>query len=82
MADIIETIRREGGRAGVTRILYGANLSYDRLTRYLRELIEAGLIREVKENDKTIYTLTLKGNEFIKEYRKIKEFAEAFGIVV
>lgn len=82
MADIIETIKKEGGKSGVTRILYGANLSYDRLMKYLRELVEAGLIKEIKENEKTLYVLTIKGDNFIKEYKKIKEFAEAFGIVI
>jgi len=82
MADIVETIKKEGGKSGVTRILYGANLSYDRLMKYLRELVEAGLIKEIKENEKTLYVLTIKGDNFIKEYKKIKEFAEAFGIVI
>ncbi|HID15905.1 MAG TPA: hypothetical protein EYP16_03770 [Candidatus Atribacteria bacterium] len=82
MVDIIETIKKEGGKSGVTRILYGANLSYDRLMKYLKELVEAGLIKEIREKDKTIYVFTVKGNKFIKEYRKIKEFAQAFGIII
>lgn len=82
MADIMETIKMEGGKAGVTRILYGANLSYDRLMKYIKELVEAELIKEIKEKDKTLYGLTLKGNDFIKEFKKIKNFAEAFGIVI
>ncbi|MCS7386077.1 MAG: hypothetical protein NDF55_05005 [archaeon GB-1867-005] len=82
MADILKTIRDEGGRAGITRILYGANLSYDRLTRYLKELSEAKLLREMEESGKTIFVLTERGYEFLKEYRRIKEFAEAFGIKI
>ena len=78
----MNTITIEGGRAGITRILYGANLSYDRLVRYLNELIEANLLKAIEENGKTFYALTKKGYEFLKEYKKIKEFAEAFGIKI
>ncbi len=82
IADILETIENEGGRSGVTRILYGANLSYDRLMKYLRELVEANLVKENRENNKTIYVLTEKGYRFLKEFRRIKEFANAFGIKI
>ncbi len=80
IADILSVIEDEGGKTGVTRILYGANLSYDRLMKYLSELIDGGLIRKSEENNKSVYILTKKGYEFLREFRKIKKFAEAFGI--
>lgn len=80
--DILRVIRREGGKCGPTRILYGANLSHDRLVRYLNHLKELQLIEEMKENDKTFYTLTEKGREFLNELSRIERFAEAFGITL
>jgi len=80
-ADIVETIDREGGEAKVTRILYGANLSYDRLVKYLKELERAGLVEEaVDRTGRTVYRLTPKGREFLFEYKKIERFIEAFGL--
>lgn len=78
--DMLRTIRSESGKSGPTKILYGANLSHDRLTKYLNQLIELGLITESKEEDKTYYLLTEKGIDFLKEFGRIERFAEAFGI--
>ncbi|NIO36932.1 hypothetical protein GTO27_04425, partial [Candidatus Bathyarchaeota archaeon] len=43
IADILSVVRDNDARK--TRIMYLANLSWDLLTRYLNELIEAGLMR-------------------------------------
>jgi predicted transcriptional regulator len=82
LADILQVIERERGNAKPTHILYGANLSHDRLMKYLMQLKELGLIKETVASDKTVYSLTDKGEEFLKEFRKISKFAEAFGFVV
>ena len=80
--DILDVIRREGGEAGPTRILYGANLSYERMKRYLEELKERELIEEVEVEGRTVYRLTERGMDFLREFRRIAEFARAFGIVL
>jgi len=48
--------------------------------RYLNELKEKGLIKEVREEGAVKYFLTKKGFEFLSEFRRIERFAEAFGI--
>jgi predicted transcriptional regulator len=80
--DILATIMRSGGKTGPTRILYGANLSYDRLMRHLSHLIEVGLVAEEKLEDKTLYKLTDRGREFLLEFTRMQKFAEAFGITI
>lgn len=80
--DILSTILKEGGKTGPTRILYGANLSHDRLMRHLTYLIEVNLVAEEKKEGRTIYKLTDKGREFLKEFLRIEKFAEAFGISI
>ncbi|HDH06803.1 MAG TPA: DUF4364 family protein [Thermoproteales archaeon] len=79
LADILKVVESENG-ARITQILYGANLSYERLTKYLKELKEKGLLVEREENGVTRYYLTHKGMEFLREFRRISRFAEAFGI--
>ena len=79
-ADILESILGSGGKSGPTHILLGANLSHDRLTKHLTQLIELGLISEGVDNGDKIFKLTDKGRKFIIEFVKMEEFAEAFGI--
>lgn len=76
--DIMRVIQREKNEAKPTRILYGANLSHDRLVKYLEELRTLDVIQETGAEDK-IYSLTPKGVEFLNNFRKVESFASAFG---
>ncbi len=84
MADMMRAIQSEGEEgAGPTKILYAANLSHDRLTQYIDELVEKELIIETEENESSrVYKLSEKGREFLSEFIKIERFSEAFGIDV
>jgi predicted transcriptional regulator len=79
--DIMRVIQREGNQAKPTRILYGANLSHDRLVKYLEELKALGVIQETGTDDR-VYSLTQKGIEFLNNFRKVESFAGAFGFRV
>lgn len=81
---MMRAIQGEGeDGAGPTKILYAANLSHDRLTQYLEELVSKELIQEADENESNkSYLLTEKGREFLNEYKKIERFSQAFGIDV
>ncbi len=76
--DIMHVIQRENNEAKPTRILYGANLSHDRLIKYLEELKNLGVIQESGTGEK-VYSLTQKGIEFMNNFRKVESFASAFG---
>ncbi len=78
--DILELMQRKGGNIKPTHLLYGGNLSYDRLKKYIQELEEKGLIMQVNDKGKTRYRITDKGINFINEARKIKEITDAFGL--
>ncbi len=80
--DIMRVIQREENRAKPTRILYGANLSYDRLLKHLDELKTLGVIEESVESDDRFYKLTQKGIEFLNQFRAIERFATAFGFAI
>lgn len=79
--DIMSVIQRESNQAKPTRILYGANLSHDRLIKYLEELKGLGVIAETGTDDK-IYSLTQKGIEFMNNFRRVESFASAFGFKI
>ena len=71
--DILTAINEESGK--ISKILLYANLSYDRLTKYLKELLEKELIKEEMGE----YKLTEKGYKFLEELRRAEKLAEAFG---
>lgn len=67
--DIIADMLRVASRgANKTRIMYQANLSYKLLTKYLKEVVKAGLVRF--ERAENCYVLTSKGVEFLERYRE------------
>lgn len=73
---------RDQGRAKPTRILYLANLSHDRLVKYVSDLVSKGLIEEKTEEENRFYTLTQKGTNFLNEVKKAESFVSAFGITI
>lgn len=79
LADILRVIYREGD-AKPTRILQSANLSHDRLTKFLDQLKGMGLIEVSINESERVYRLTQKGSDFLREFRKIDEFAASFGL--
>ena len=66
MADIL-TVTRGGARK--TEIVYKANLNFTRVVRYIPLLEERGLM----ENSGLVYKTTAKGEEFLRDYHKLKE---------
>ncbi len=82
LIDILRLIQRKGGLAKSTHILYGANLSHVRLTKYLNWLLMQKMIESADYGGHTVYRITPKGYEFMREFRKISEFSEAFGIPI
>ncbi len=84
LADMMRVIQNGGEEgAGPTKILYAANLSHDRLTQYIEELLEKGLIQAMEREDNSrVYVLTEKGREFLREFIKVERFSQAFGIEI
>jgi predicted transcriptional regulator len=67
IADVLEVTK---GGARKTQIMYGANLSYTLLTRYLKNVMDMGL---VKREDGSIFKLTEKGSDFLQEFNDYLE---------
>jgi predicted transcriptional regulator len=62
-----------------TKIMLDANLSYDRLSRYLDTLVEGGLLKRI-EGSERLYVITEKGMKYLAEFKRFEEFAAAFGL--
>ena len=79
--DILNAIRDEGD-AKPTHILYKANLSHDRLVKYLEELTSKGLIEVRLDGDSRTYRMTSKGVSFLIEMRRAESFVQGFGMAI
>ena len=56
-----------------THIMYKANLSYDQINRYLRELLKLGFIEAAIDDGTVIYRATEKGRLFLNYYNMMKK---------
>ena len=78
--DILISIR-ENKKIKPTRLLYASNLSPQMFKEYINELISKGFISlDIDEKEKKTFSLTVKGNNFLEEYRIIENFVENFGL--
>jgi predicted transcriptional regulator len=80
-ADILRAVD-DAGKARVTHILYKSNLSHDRLSKYLDMLEEGNLVKRAQDGDVTYYEITEQGRRFLVEFRRVEEFANAFGLEI
>ncbi len=78
--DILKAVQDKGGKIIPTHLLYKSNLSHKRLKLYLNELKERKMMEEKSEKEKKFYELTDNGRKFVQDFRKMKEFTEAFGL--
>lgn len=84
--DILLSVQNKGGRIKPTHLMYKSNLSHKLLNSYLDELINKELIqieeeysKKKKISTKTI-VITEKGLGFLAEFRRMREFTDAFGL--
>ncbi len=84
--DILLSIQNKGGRIKPTHLMYKSNLSHKLLNTYLDELAGRGLVaveeefnKKKKSSSKTV-VITEKGLGFLAEFRRMREFTDAFGL--
>ena len=78
--DMLIAMQDKGGRIIPTHLLYKSNLSHQRMKLYIDELKQKKLIVEGEHNSKLVYELTDEGRQFIRNFKQLKEFTEAFGL--
>ncbi len=78
--DMLLAIVNKGGAIKPTHLLYKSNLSHTLMKEYVAELTAKKLIAEQPLKRGKNFTITEKGRKFSREYKKMKEFQEAFGL--
>lgn len=77
--DMLAAVEKQG-HIKPTHLVYKANLSYNVMIKYVEDLIQAGFLEEQNVPEGKRYTLTDTGRDYLAEYRKFKEFSDAFGL--
>jgi predicted transcriptional regulator len=74
--DVLSAIKVEliNGGARTTRVQSLSNLAYDKLTRYLGELETKKMITQ------NPLGITEKGQDFLQDYDRIKDFLQEMGV--
>ncbi len=77
---------------GSTRLLYKSNVSPQMFKDYINELIEKDLISKTITTEKqilngykckpghTIFNLTVRGREYLEDYKAVELFLEKYGL--
>lgn len=84
--DILMAIQNKGGKIKPTHLMYKSNLSHKLLNNYLDELMTKELVvieeefSKKKETANKAVVITDKGLQFLAEFRRMREFTNAFGL--
>ena len=75
--DLLKILNEESksDRIVLTRVQVKINVSFDRLKKYISNLVELGLLE-----DENSLKLTEKGKEYLKEYEKVLDFIKRMGL--
>lgn len=75
--DLLEILNEESksDRIVLTRVQVKINVSFDRLKKYISNLVELGLLE-----DENSLKLTEKGKEYLKEYERVLDFIKRMGL--
>lgn len=78
--DILSAIEQKGHKIKPTHLMYKSNLSHKLMTSYLEDLIQKELVKEIDQNGYKYLIITDKGLDFTFKFKKMKEFADSFGL--
>jgi predicted transcriptional regulator len=75
-AEILEVVKHHHGRARLTRMSYAVGMPVDRLKLALGRLRSLSLIDVEDLGGVTVYDLTVRGQQFLDTYWKMRAFTE------
>ncbi len=71
---MMDILNKASQRVNKTEIVYGANLNFSMIERYLPLLMERGLIMKRDGAEGVLYQTTERGRDVLKNYREIEKF--------
>ena len=76
MANILRLAKNPESK---THIMYGANLSFRQLERYLKFLVDGGFLRVIEEGNSKVmklFVITDDGVAFLEAYHRLEEIVK------
>ena len=80
IGEILQTITEKRGRIKQTHLMYKVNLSHQLMKSCLEELISRDMIQETRESNNIYIVIKEPGLVFLKKFKKMREFQDAFGL--
>ena len=74
------TIDQEG--ASITKLIQKANISHNRISKILTNLVSLGLLEQVDSKRACKYKISMTGKEFLREFKRFSEFTDNFGLTI
>jgi predicted transcriptional regulator len=65
---------------GITTLLRKGNVSYNRMTKLIADLVGAGLLEEHMLEKNAKYKISERGITFLTAYSQFEDFAQSFGL--
>ena len=79
LKDLLEVLQKNK-QVKITHLIYKANLSNNSIKPYLEYLLKNNMLEQIIVDEKRMFKITLKGNEFLQEFNKIKIFSDSYGL--
>ncbi|MFH1332059.1 MAG: winged helix-turn-helix domain-containing protein [archaeon] len=79
--DILKIVQENNNSIKHTPLLRSSNLSSQRFSEYLKELVSKGFLEKVKDKrGKKYITITPKGSEYLRKYNIVVSFIDEFDL--
>ena len=78
--DILKIIQERKNKTKPTPLLRYSNLSSQRFSQYIDELLKKGFIKQKEEKGRKFFSVTEKGFVYLERYKDIVGFVEDFGL--
>ena len=77
--DLLDVLQKNK-QVKITHLIYKANLSNNSIKPYIEYLLKNNLAEQMIIDERRVFKITPKGNEFLLEFNKIKIFSESYGL--
>ncbi len=77
--DMLDVVNK-GKEVKITHLIYKSNLSNNSIKPYIEDLINNGLVVVEIKDEKKLFKITKKGQDFLIDFNKMKVFSESYGL--
>ncbi|HJS68554.1 MAG TPA: winged helix-turn-helix domain-containing protein [Nitrososphaera sp.] len=80
IGDVLRVAEESGNGINHTSLLRKTNLSHATLCKIIANLVSAGVISEQLARRQHVYSITIKGKDYLDRYRQFAGVSDAFGL--